>query len=482
MPSAKAPRGSSVPNAAKIRKFLSAADNDYLVDLLMGTFRDSPRTKQKILMDMVDRSDGAADIAAYRGMIKKTLGSNTFIDYYKMHLYAKNARELIERIGGLLNRNQAADARELAEYAIENVVDTTSQSDNSDGYMTELVSSLLDIHLTACRAAPPDPLHLARKLFEWDMSTIMDISYSDADDDDEYKEILGETGRAEFRRLVEEAWAGIQSGSGDRVSKFRLTELMESFAVEDGDFEELIALQKRNATSGHGYWNVTRTYLSVHQFDQAIAWLESGLRTLAPEHHWLIRTHLITVHQKVGDHDKAMEIAWENFSSSKGYQGYGILREVALVSGDWHAVRTKALAEIKSNLIEQKKRSTSSYFRPDFSDLVRIYLEEDELESAWQSAQEGGCGNQLALRLADLREEKHPEESLRIYRAQFENQILNASGDYRAEVGLLQAINRVMKRLGRGGEFTLYLAKFTEEYKRRKNFLLRIKEADWSGN
>jgi uncharacterized Zn finger protein len=104
--------------------------------------------------------------------------------------------------------------------------------------------------------------------------------------------------------------------------------------------------------------------------------------------------------------------------------------------------------------------------------LVRIYLWEKDIETAWHEAQAGGCSNSLWLELAGKREKEHPEDALSIYQRQIEPVLDRKNNEaYEEAVDFLGKIRELMVRLGRESEFTDYATKLRAAHKAKRNFI-----------
>ena len=91
----------------------------------------------------------------------------------------------------------------LAERAIDRIESAIESIDDSNGECSALLERARDIHIRAARGARPDPVALARDLYERETGdgygTFDDAAWL-------YADVLGEAGLAEYRRLATEAW------------------------------------------------------------------------------------------------------------------------------------------------------------------------------------------------------------------------------------------------------------------------------------
>src|SRR5260370_30971986 len=64
---------------------------------------------------------------------------------------------------------------------------------------------------------------------------------------------------------------------------FRITHIMESLAQASGDIEQLVAVMGRDLSSAHGYLKIAQVYREARQHDNALLWVENGLKAF-PDH------------------------------------------------------------------------------------------------------------------------------------------------------------------------------------------------------
>ncbi len=151
--------------------------------------------------------------------------------------------------------------------------------DDSDGSMGELLDRLQDIHLTACKAAKPDPQALAKRLFDWelhgDWDTFRDAVLT-------YAEVLGDKGLKHYRELAEAAWAAVPTlgpgdGNSDRYRRFNIKHIMETLAQAGGGLDELIAVKQRDLSSSYTFLEIAQACRQAGAEDRALAWAEKGV-------------------------------------------------------------------------------------------------------------------------------------------------------------------------------------------------------------
>lgn len=465
------------------RAALAAQPKEALVALLMEQSLDDDRLRQKLLLKAAKESRKGINLNAYRSAIEEAADVGGFVDYREAHDYAQGIEEAVDSLEDLLKEGHAVETIELSEHALKTVEDALGSVDDSDGNMGSILERLQEIHLAACRKARPDPEVLAKRLFQWELNTGYDTFYGAVDT---YSSVLGEKGLAIYRKLAAAAWARVPArAAGDKdgfSSRFRITHIMESLAQRTGDVEALVAIKQRDLSSEYSYLKIAETYKAARKHDQALAWAEKGLKAFPRNTDSRLRQFLADEYHARKRHAEAMELIWAEFSERHGLENYKILKTHADRAQDWPQWREKAVAFVREKLSKgreaAKKDRWSWYAREGHSDLVRIFLWERKSEDAWREAKEGGCSEELWVKLAGLREETHPQDALEIYQARIEP-ALNMTNDegYRRAVEFLRKVRGLMARLGRSEEFARYLESIRATYKRKRNFIKMLDRA-----
>jgi hypothetical protein len=73
------------------------------------------------------------------------------------------------------------------------------------------------------------------------------------------------------------------------------------------------------------------------------------------------------------------------------------------------------LDTIRRSISSTTKVRDPWHFPRGRSELVRIFLWKNDVDSAWHEAEEGGCSNDLWLPLAAKRKKNHPADALHVY-------------------------------------------------------------------
>jgi uncharacterized Zn finger protein len=376
-------------------------------------------------------------------------------------------RRAIDAIQGLLDDGQGAAAIEVCESALESLSEAIQSVDDSDGHFDGLRGRLQDIHYRACLQAKPDPVGLAGRLFQAELNSDFDVFDGAAE---RYKRILGANGMKAYRELAAAEWSKVPSrtGKSDSTSDvhFRITRIMESLARASGDIEELVAVMSRDLSSAYDFWKIAEVYREARQSDQALLWVEKGLQEFPKHTDSRLREFAAEEYHRRRRHEDAMTVMWAAFEERPFPDEYKTLKKHALKAGTWPEWRDRALAGTRQRIAKAKQ---------DHSVLVEIFLSEGNSEDAWREAVAGGCSDALWLRLADIRENEHPEDAAPIY-LKYGDAGVARGGGYDEAVGLLVKAAAAMKRMGRSAEFERHLDTLLAQYKSKRNFVKLVEK------
>lgn len=89
--------------------------------------------------------------------------------YQDVPAFARGVDDAADLLDRLVRDGRPAVAIDLAERALHRLEQALEQSDDSDGLIGDLLDRFQTLHLDACRAARPDPVKLAERLFRWEL-------------------------------------------------------------------------------------------------------------------------------------------------------------------------------------------------------------------------------------------------------------------------------------------------------------------------
>ncbi|MHB9028679.1 MAG: hypothetical protein ACYC9O_07920 [Candidatus Latescibacterota bacterium] len=180
-----------------------------------------------------------------------------------------------------------------------------------------------------------------------------------------------------------------------------------------------------------------------------------------------------------------MRIVWDRFAAYPSLPRYRELRQHAAPLGSWNVWREKAMQLIKKQLEKERTTRDKSTWNKDAplascNLLIQIFLEEEDLEAAWNEAKQGGCSPELWLKMAEMRKDILPEDTLAIWRHHVEVTLRNTGKHaYEEAMKYMGKINDLMHRRGEDEEFRRYLEEYRSKYKTRRKFVEMLDSAKW---
>jgi uncharacterized Zn finger protein len=446
----------------RIRAHLADKPNGVLVGMIVKLAERDPALFRKL--EIASVADGADDktLAARLGKaIDEATATRGYIDYGEAGGWAGSVDEALDALDALDPRHDRLVLK-LAERAIDRIESAIESIDDSDGECGPLLEHARNIHIRAARGARPDPMALARDLFERETEdgygTFDGAAWL-------YADVLGEAGLAEYRRLATEAWEKLPPLTGRSREKAEgdydgLSGILDSFAERDGDVEARIALRAKDLSSAWKYLELAEFCLRHKGAKEALRWAEEGLWTFedAPSDARLVlfAANLLMKADRRGEAEAVLKRAFERAPDFNVYLRW---RETG-----GEAARDQALA-----LVERLAAAETgpSFGRP--ADLgVKILIHEKRFAMAWAMTQNHRVSRAVKESLARESEADHPREALDVY-AERVDELANEGGNraYEEAAGLVVR----MGRLRAPAEQTAYVATLKERFGRRRNFV-----------
>jgi hypothetical protein len=231
---------------------------------------------------------------------------------------------------------------------------------------------------------------------------------------------------------------------------------MEQLAELEGGADALIAVLSRDIAGGYDVLRIAQRLCADGRDDEALQWLERGLAEFPPDER--LRSMAAECHVRAGRRSAAEELLWQNFVARPGLTTYSALHEVA--ADNFPAWRGRALAVLGAASVTTSRFSDRPYLQPaGRSDLVEVLLWEGDADAAWQAAVDGGCRDELWLRLARARAATHPADGIPILVAAANQRIGHKNrAAYQEAAKLLVESGVLFARCDRNDDFRSHLA------------------------
>jgi uncharacterized Zn finger protein len=467
-----------------VEPFLAGLARDALIELITSEMDRVEELAARVRLRAAMAAPAGEGLPALEQALDRATHIRGILRYGDVAAFARGVDDTADMLDRLVRDGRPGVAIDLAERALHRLEQALEQADDSDGLIGDLLDRFQTLHLDACRAARPDPVKLAERLFRWELDGEWDVFRGAAQ---RYADVLGEVGLAAYRRLAEVEWAripalgpGAEDTADEDGDRFNVTYMMESLAQASHDVDMEIAVLSRDLSSAYGFLQIAQLCRDADRGDEALDWAERGVRAFPSRTDVRIREFLADEYLRRSRGDQAMALIWAEFSEEPGLERYKLLKQYADRIGSWAAWRLRALDELGRS-IEQAMAAEPAPARPprfrwqqppDGSRLVDILLWEGNLDAAWHEARRLGCSGSIWLQLALRSEETHPEQALAVYRQEVEALLqVTDKRVYAQAVDLLRRIGALMARLGRKAEFDTYAAEVRVANARRPAFL-----------
>jgi uncharacterized Zn finger protein len=454
----------------RVRAFLGTLPHEKLVELLveLAASDDALLHRLNLAAGLSGVDDDDAILTNYRQAINAATQTHGYVDYDEAADWATMVDSVLDAVAELIPRNKGDLALRLIEHAISRISDALNEIDDSNGEGTLLLDRLTALHLEACGATRPDPVELARDLFEREMEEEWGLFRNAVET---YATILGESGLAEYRRLAAADWEKLPSASartrtkqvaGEQVNRHALGRIMEFFAKRDGDIDALIAIKAKNLTTSTDYLRLAEFCLENGRQAAALTWAEDGIWLFEDEASNQPLIELTTrLLAETGQLAKAEKLLWKAFTRRPNLSLYQYMRRHLGAS-----VRERCIDWLRNRLTTEK---APRYGWETPADLpVQIMLAEGLIDDAFSIAKQYKLSNAIQMSLAQAGEASHPARCLEIYTEQA-RRLVSETGNHNYERAW--DLIRRMARLQNAADQARLIEQFRAEFKAKRNFI-----------
>lgn len=482
----KQPRRAQKANRDEVdlRSYLQTLGDDALVELVLGQAADDWRLRERLTALAAAAAGSGIDEVTWRRRVDAVFAPyGDFVPYGEAAGWAADVDDVLSALEEQLDAGHAAAVIGLFEHAHRKADAAVQYIDDSDGWLSGISDRIGELHQRACQRGSPDPVELARRLVDLELTSELDAFHRAAA---RYADVLGTGGLDEYRRLVEPKWRKLGPDT-DRWSgqRFRVREAMIGVAFAAGDPDELIKVKQHHLRTPGDYLEVAESLYAAGRLDDAVEWARRGLDVFTdrPWQNGPLRELLAEVLRGRGDAAGAVELFWQAFTAHPSLDAYRRL----LTEADTVAARTdwqqRALVALQDRVAERRPddQSPCSIVRTTpASVVIEILLYEGDIETAWVTAAEYGCEQRLWLTLARAREATHPLDSIPVYEREALAQIdTKKNGGYRNAVDSLERIRRLATSGGEPERFGQLLAAVRVKHKPKRNLMALLDKKGW---
>lgn len=155
-------------------RFVTGLGHAELVALVVAHAGADWRLREHLRARAAAATNVPIDGRAWRSRIEEAFAPyDDFVDYREAAGWAHDVGEMLEAVGELVDTHPA-QAVTLLEHAYGQANASMQWIDDSDGYLTSISSEIADMHLAACETAPTDPVALARRLVDLELTSELD--------------------------------------------------------------------------------------------------------------------------------------------------------------------------------------------------------------------------------------------------------------------------------------------------------------------
>lgn len=477
----------------QLQSYLGSLSADELVEVLLSHAARDNDLRDRLLIEAAKRGAAAVDLKSFQRSIDAAVFDLTESRYgseYTTGEWAYGVNQVAQRLGELLDAGQAAAVVALAEHALEALVEVMERADDSSGYISDLVADFERLHHDACLSARPEPVELAGRLFIREVDGHWDVF---VDAVSRYADVLGPEGVARFRELAEERWSHVHpTGPGDMDaeawgSSYRITRVMERLAELAGDVDELVAVKSRDLSMPYDWLEVAEVYAGAGRHEEALDWAERGVAAFPDQRDPRLDEFLCEAYHRAGRHLEAVELAWQRFQARPELATYQRLVDHATKAGAWSEWRPRAVDVLRQRIGEghpsaaQRRSGRGPAFEPvGATHLVEVLLWEGDDEAAWREAVEAGVPHRTWMRLANVRQEEHPDDAIPIFQREVE-QLIGTKNNrgYADAVSLMAHVRGLMANAGRPDDFGPYAASVRSAHKPKRNLMKLLDQREW---
>lgn len=195
-----------------LRKYVAGLDDEELVDFVMQQVDSDWRLRERLMSQAIASGGGSLDVRTWKRRIDAVFGdSRHFVPCAEAGGWAQDIFDVLAALEDLVSAGHAAAVVALAEHAHRRSDKAVQYIDDSDGWLTDISGRISELHLRACAEAHPDPVELAGRLAELELTSELGTFHRAAVT---YVDVLGPEGVAAYRRMVEPKWRATKKQKG----------------------------------------------------------------------------------------------------------------------------------------------------------------------------------------------------------------------------------------------------------------------------
>ena len=487
--------GSESGTGEELADFVKGLAPERLAEIVLERAKSDWRLRQRLLAEAQAGRGTGPDLAGWCRRIDRAFADRDFmshglVTYQEAHGWAAAIDDVIDGLEDLCDAGHHDSAARLTEHAHRRADKAIEYVDDSDGWLSGFSARLSELHLRACEAGRPDPLELAGRLLELELTSELDGFHRSAAS---YVEVLGESGLAAFRKGLEPHLERI-SPEPDRWSggAFAVEQALLGWALGTGDPDALIEAHRHDRVLPGDVLEIAQTLDRASRGEEAVAWARRGLAEWGsrPWQVGELRDFLARALRDRGEKKDAVLLFWDAFVSSPSLSTYRRLLDEG-AGEDWLArcrnELRSSLTRIASGTVPGGLATPAAAFAslppavPEAAvALVDILLFEGMVDDAWDAANDYGCRAQTWLTLARARQESYPLDAIDVYESAALAIIDRKKADqYQSAVDLMVRVRRLADSAGKPRRFASLLERVRTEHKAKRKLKSLLDAQGW---
>jgi len=406
-----------------LRAHLLAQPIEWLVDQLLTASQAAPMLRARLDAGVSESpvvDAGKVDTGNILRRLDKAAEVGGYVHYRDAPTFVNRFQSELDAVDDLLAAGFAAAAVEVLEHAIHLIENLLESVDDSDGELGGTLAQAQLTHAEACEQANLDPAELAARLASWALHSDWEVFLESPTT---HAEALGAEGLDTFEAVVDEHFAQLpqlRAGEDDersqKPSRFTITELKKQLASRRGA-DALVEVLSRDLSIGYRYLGIATVLADDGREEEALQWLDRAQGQEFGGHpDTRLRDFAADLHRRTGHVDLATQLVADRFAAFPTVSTFDRLRDFATTSGDWPARRDAALRVLRSQPVAAGPAHRPAYGSGyGHSVLVEVLLDEDDVESAWQAAEHGGCSHEVWEKVATARGVLHPGDAMSVF-------------------------------------------------------------------
>lgn len=400
-------------------------------------------------------------------MVQDTLSFRGFIDYRRSFEMASDVQGALDELERCLDARAPDAARPALLKAVTRLRKILEHADDSAGVLGDACQRAADMYAKACREGDPDGVKVAKWLVEFrgDSPGWPNLELADFDG------VFDDRAMRAYRKAVE-ALNSRLSGV-ERWERYEVDRMLLELADHDGDVDRAVELLSRGDHTGYGA--IVARLEAADRHEEAVMWIDRAVEAgrvsgrVGGNEYWLDPVAVARTYLELDRVDDALAVMSNEFSRSPGLATHRQLIELASEVGREQEMRTWALTWARQQAAEPFGSAAT---------LIEIALSEDDLDAAWEAAEEFGAGHGWQ-RLAAASVESRPIDAAELYRPGID-QDLARGANTKSYPGIAERLATMKQLYVRGGaveRFDEYLASIRETYGRRPSLMRALDTA-----